>query len=52
MKFPRRQFLHLDAGTAALPMSPRFAWAQVYPSRAIAARAAAKTPAVVGPPAR
>jgi tripartite-type tricarboxylate transporter receptor subunit TctC len=36
MKLPhRRQFLHLAAGVAALPAMPRFAWAQVYPSRPI-----------------
>jgi len=28
MKLPRRTFLHLAAGTAALPTVPRFAWAQ------------------------
>jgi tripartite-type tricarboxylate transporter receptor subunit TctC len=35
MKFPRRQFLHLAAGAAALPAVSRFAWAQTYPSRAV-----------------
>ena len=35
MKLPRRNFLHLAAGAAALPAVPRFAWAQVYPSRPI-----------------
>jgi tripartite-type tricarboxylate transporter receptor subunit TctC len=35
MKFPRRQFLHLAAGAAALPAVSRFAWAQAYPSRTI-----------------
>ena len=35
MKFPRRRFLHLAAGAAALPAMPHFAWAQVYPSRPI-----------------
>jgi tripartite-type tricarboxylate transporter receptor subunit TctC len=34
MKFPRRRFLYLAAGTAALPVS-RPTWAQVYPSRPI-----------------
>jgi hypothetical protein len=31
MKFPRRRFLQLAAGTAALPAASRFAWAQSYP---------------------
>jgi tripartite-type tricarboxylate transporter receptor subunit TctC len=35
MKLPRRQFLHLAAGAAALPAVPRFAWAQAYPTRPI-----------------
>jgi tripartite-type tricarboxylate transporter receptor subunit TctC len=35
MKLPRRQFLHLAAGAAALPTVPRFAWAQAYPSRPV-----------------
>jgi len=35
MKLPRRQFLHLAAGTAALPAVSRFAWAQTYPTRPI-----------------
>src|SRR5262245_48603178 len=36
MRLPhRRQFLHLAAGAAALPVVPRFAWAQAYPSRPI-----------------
>jgi tripartite-type tricarboxylate transporter receptor subunit TctC len=36
MKLPRRrQFLHLAAGAAALPVVSRMAWAQAYPSRAI-----------------
>src|SRR5215470_17068273 len=34
MKLPRRQFLHLAAGAATLPVS-RVAWAQAYPSRPI-----------------
>ena len=34
-KLPRRQFLHLAAGAAALPTVPRFAWAQAYPSRPV-----------------
>jgi tripartite-type tricarboxylate transporter receptor subunit TctC len=35
MKIPRRQFLHLAAGAAALPAASRFAWAQTYPSRPV-----------------
>jgi tripartite-type tricarboxylate transporter receptor subunit TctC len=35
MKLPRRQFLHLAAGTAALPIASRFACAQAYPSRPV-----------------
>ena len=33
MKLPRRQFLHLAAGAAALPAVSRIARAQTYPSR-------------------
>ena len=32
MKHPRRQFLHLAAGAAALPAVSQFAWPQAYPS--------------------
>src|SRR5262245_12304287 len=35
MKLPRRQFLHLAAGAAALPALSRVAWAQAYPSRPV-----------------
>ena len=35
MKLPRRKFLHLAAGAAALPAMSRFAWAQTYPSRPV-----------------
>jgi tripartite-type tricarboxylate transporter receptor subunit TctC len=35
MKLPRRQFLHLAAGAAALPAVSRFAWAQAYPLRPV-----------------
>jgi tripartite-type tricarboxylate transporter receptor subunit TctC len=35
MKFPRRQFLHLAAGAAALPVVSRAGWAQAYPSRPV-----------------
>jgi tripartite-type tricarboxylate transporter receptor subunit TctC len=33
MKFPRRAFVHLAAGAAALPALPRTSRAQAYPSR-------------------
>src|SRR5262249_23741501 len=35
MNLPRRQFLHLAAGAAALPAVWRFAWAQAYPTRPV-----------------
>ena len=35
MKFPRRTFLHLAVGAAALPAMPRIARAQAYPSRPV-----------------
>jgi len=35
MKLPRRNFLHLSAGAAALPTASRFACAQAYPSRPV-----------------
>ena len=35
MKLPRRQFLHLAAGAAALPAVSRTAWAQAYPTRIV-----------------
>jgi tripartite-type tricarboxylate transporter receptor subunit TctC len=35
MKLPRRQFLHLVAGSAALPAASRIALAQAYPSRPV-----------------
>jgi tripartite-type tricarboxylate transporter receptor subunit TctC len=35
MKLPRRKFLHLAAGAAALPISSRIARAQVYPTRPV-----------------
>jgi len=34
-KPPRRRFLHLAAGAAALPAVTRFAWAQAYPARPV-----------------
>ena len=33
MKLPRRNFLHLATGAAALPAVSRIAWAQAYPTR-------------------
>jgi hypothetical protein len=41
MKLPRRQFLHLAAGAAALPAASRIPRAQAYPSR-LAAIAASR----------
>src|ERR1700683_4961890 len=35
MTIPRRQFLHLAAGAAALPAMSRFARAQTYPTRPV-----------------
>ena len=35
MKLPRRNFLHLAAGAAALPAASRIAWAQTYPARPV-----------------
>ena len=35
MKLPRRKFLHLAAGAAALPAVSRIAWAQTYPARPV-----------------
>src|SRR5262245_45578860 len=35
MKLPRRKFLHLAAGAAALPARSRIAHAQAYPTRPI-----------------
>src|SRR3954471_8093137 len=35
MKLPRRRFLHLATGAAALPVVSRLAWAQAYPSRPV-----------------
>ena len=44
MKLPRRRFLHLTAGAAALPAVSRFAWAQAYPTRPVRIVAAACAP--------
>jgi tripartite-type tricarboxylate transporter receptor subunit TctC len=35
MRLPRRRFLQLTAGAAALPVASRSAWAQTYPTRPI-----------------
>jgi tripartite-type tricarboxylate transporter receptor subunit TctC len=35
MMLPRRRFLHLAAGAAALPAATRIAWAQAYPTRSV-----------------
>ncbi len=35
MKLPRRNFLHLAAGAAALPAVTRVARAQAYPTRPV-----------------
>jgi len=35
MKLPRRKFLHLAAGAAALPAISRLAWAQAYPTQPV-----------------
>jgi tripartite-type tricarboxylate transporter receptor subunit TctC len=35
MKLPRRKFLHLAAGAAALPAVSHIAWAQAYPTRPV-----------------
>jgi hypothetical protein len=35
MKLPRRNFLHLAVGAAALPTASRIAFAQDYPTRLV-----------------
>jgi tripartite-type tricarboxylate transporter receptor subunit TctC len=35
MKLPRRHFLHLATGAAALPVVSHFAWAQTYPTKPV-----------------
>jgi hypothetical protein len=35
MKLPRRKFLHLAAGAAALTTISHVAWAQAYPTRLV-----------------
>src|SRR5262249_54112294 len=47
MKLPRRNFLHLAAGAAALPAVSRVAWAQAYPMRPV--RIIVGFPAGLGP---
>ena len=37
MKLPRRTFLHLAAGAVGLPVVPRIAFAQAYPTRPVRA---------------
>src|SRR5262245_10749611 len=52
MKLPRRQFLHLAAGVAALPAISRSAFAQTYPARpvrVIVATAAGATTDITAP---
>jgi tripartite-type tricarboxylate transporter receptor subunit TctC len=47
MELPRRTFLHLAAGAAALPVLSRAAWAQTYPARPV--RVMVGYPAGYGP---
>jgi hypothetical protein len=35
MKLPRRQFLYLAGGAAALPTISRIGWTEAYPSRPV-----------------
>ena len=35
MKLPRRNFLHLAAGAAAVPAISRIAWGQTYPTKPV-----------------
>src|SRR5262245_53766389 len=35
MKLPRRKFLHLAAGAAAMPTVSHVAWAQAYPTKPV-----------------
>src|SRR5258706_15429588 len=35
MKLPRREFLRLAVGAAALPGASRISWAQTYPTRPV-----------------
>jgi len=47
MKLPRRRFLQLTAGAAALPAVSRIAWAQAYPTRPTTTNVRARTPAEI-----
>jgi tripartite-type tricarboxylate transporter receptor subunit TctC len=47
MRVPRRRFLGLVAGAAALPLAPRGAWALDYPTRPV--RVVVGFPAGIGP---
>ena len=47
MKLPRRQFLHLAASAAALPVVSRIAWAQAWPAKPIRAIVAGGAGSVV-----
>jgi tripartite-type tricarboxylate transporter receptor subunit TctC len=47
MNFPRRDFLRLAAGAAALPIAPGAAWALDYPTRTV--RVIVGFPAGIGP---
>jgi len=44
MKLPRRNFLHLAAGAAALSAVSRIAWAQAYQSRSVRSSSSALPP--------
>jgi hypothetical protein len=46
MRIPRRRFLHLAAGAAALPVVSRIAQAQAYPIRGQSAWLSPLPPAV------
>jgi len=50
MKLPRRTFLHLAAGAAALPAVSRIAWAQAYPTRPVRVESSRNLPASVSRP--
>jgi tripartite-type tricarboxylate transporter receptor subunit TctC len=53
MKLPRRQFLRLGAGAAALPAVSCVAWVQAYPTkpvRLVVGVAAGGSPDIVGAP--
>jgi ribonuclease BN (tRNA processing enzyme) len=52
MKFPRRQFLHLAAGAATLPMMPRIARAQTEPARPRTGTRVITLGTAAGPPPR